>query len=86
MIENTLLSVPMLELKVYCGQDKFYRRSKFGRYDKEKNRAPFAIFQQSYQTFVHFYIWIYRFHKRITGSIIVLLMINFFYTDKRLDA
>ena len=30
----------MLELKVYCGPDKFYERSKFGQYDKEKNRAP----------------------------------------------
>ena len=27
----------MLELKVYCDPDKFYVRSKFGQYDKEKN-------------------------------------------------
>ena len=31
----------MLELKVYYGPDKFYGRSKFGKYDKEKNRAPY---------------------------------------------
>ena len=29
-----------IELKIYCGPDKFYGRSKFGQYDKEKNRAP----------------------------------------------
>ena len=34
----------MLELNIYCGQDKFYGRSKFGQYDKEKNRAP-SIFE-----------------------------------------
>ena len=41
MIDYTLLNVLMLELKAYCGQDKFYGRSKFGQYDKEKNRTPF---------------------------------------------
>ena len=40
MIKFTLLNVLMLELKVYCGPAKFYGRSKFGQYDKEKNRAP----------------------------------------------
>ena len=40
MIENTLLNVLILELKIYCGPDKFYGRSKFGQYDEVKNRAP----------------------------------------------
>ena len=39
-MEYTPLNVFMLELKVYCDRDKFYGRSKFGQYDKEKNRAP----------------------------------------------
>ena len=30
----------LLELKIYCGPDKFYGRSKFGQYDEVKNRAP----------------------------------------------
>ena len=38
--DRTLLNVLMLELKAYCCQDKFYGRSKFGQYDKEKNRVP----------------------------------------------
>ena len=42
MIEYTLLNVLMIELKVYCGPDKFYERSKFGQYDKKKNRAPLS--------------------------------------------
>ena len=41
MIEYTLLNVLILELKIYCGPDKFYGRSKFGQYDEVKNRAPF---------------------------------------------
>ena len=41
MIEYTLLNVLVLELKIYCGPDKFYGRSKFGQYDEVKNRAPF---------------------------------------------
>ena len=32
----------ILELKVYFSPDKFYGLSKFGKYDKEKNRAPFG--------------------------------------------
>ena len=40
MIEYTLLNVLILELKVFCGPDKFYGRSKFGQYDTDKNRAP----------------------------------------------
>ena len=43
MIEYTLLNVLMLELKVYCGPDKFYGRSNVGQYDKEKNLAPFTF-------------------------------------------
>ena len=30
----------ILELKVLCGPDKFYGRSKFGQCDTEKNRDP----------------------------------------------
>ena len=40
MIEYTQLNVFISELKVYCSPDKFYGRSKFGQYDKEKNRFP----------------------------------------------
>ena len=48
VIEYTLLNVFILELKVYCGSDKFYGRSKFGQYDKEKNRAPLYYLSQLY--------------------------------------
>ena len=41
MIEYTLLHVLILELKIYCGPDKFYGRSKFGQYDEVKNRVTF---------------------------------------------
>ena len=40
MIEYTLMNVLILELKIYCGPDKFYGRSKFGQYDDVKDRAP----------------------------------------------
>ena len=45
MIEYTLLNVHVLvlELKIYCGPDKFYERSKFGQYDEVKNRAPLHV-------------------------------------------
>ena len=43
MIEYTLLNVLVLELKIYCGPDKFYERSKFGQYDEVKNRAPLSF-------------------------------------------
>ena len=33
----------MVELKIYCGPDKFYGPSKFGQYDGIKNRAPLLI-------------------------------------------
>ena len=42
MIEYTLLNVLLLELKIYCVPDKFYRWLKFGQYDEVKNRAPFV--------------------------------------------
>ena len=42
MIEYTLLYVLILELRIYCGPDKFYGRSKFGQYDEVKNRASFV--------------------------------------------
>ena len=42
MIGYTLLNVLMVELKIYCGPDKFYGPSKFGQYDGVKNRAPFT--------------------------------------------
>ena len=32
-IEYTLLNVLIWEIKIYCGPDKFYGRSKFGQYD-----------------------------------------------------
>ena len=38
-MEYTLLSVLILELKVFCGQDKIYERSKFGQYDEKKNQG-----------------------------------------------
>ena len=40
MIEYTQMNVLILELKIYCGPDKFYGRSKFGQYDNVKDRAP----------------------------------------------
>ena len=40
MAEYTLLNVLMLEMKVSRGPDKLDGRSKFGQYDKEKNRVP----------------------------------------------
>ena len=36
MIEYTLLNVLMIELKVYYGPHKFYGRSMFRQYDKER--------------------------------------------------
>ena len=42
-MEYTLLNALILELKIYCGQYKFYGRSKFGQYDEGKNRAPFPV-------------------------------------------
>ena len=36
------MNVLILELKIYCGPDKFYGRSKFGQYDEVKDRAPFT--------------------------------------------
>ena len=39
-MEYTLLNVIILKLKICCGPDKFYGRSKFGQYDEVKNRAP----------------------------------------------
>ena len=35
------MNVLILALKIYCGPDKFYGRSKFGQYDEVKDRAPF---------------------------------------------
>ena len=43
MIEYTLLNVLLLELKIYCGRHEFCGQSKFGYYDKEKNRAPLTV-------------------------------------------
>ena len=43
MIEYTLMNKLILELKIYCGPDKFYGRSKFGQYDEVKNRAPSVV-------------------------------------------
>ena len=43
MIANTLMNVLILELKIYCGPDKFYGRSKFGQYDEVKDRAPLHL-------------------------------------------
>ena len=37
---DRILNVLILELKIYCGTDKFYGRSKVGQYDEVKNRAP----------------------------------------------
>ena len=34
------MNVLILELKLYCGPDKFYGRSKFGQYDEVNDRAP----------------------------------------------
>ena len=42
-MERTLLKVLVLELKIYCGPDKFYERSKFGQNDEVKNRGPFNL-------------------------------------------
>ena len=46
MIEYTLLNVLMVELKIYCGPDKFYGPSKFGQDDGVKNRAPSYFYNQ----------------------------------------
>ena len=37
------MNVLILGLKIYCGPDKFYGRSKFGQYDEVKDRAPSKI-------------------------------------------
>ena len=37
------MSVLILELKLYCGPDKFYGRSKFGQYDEVNDRAPLCF-------------------------------------------
>ena len=39
-MEFTLFNVFILELKIYCGPEKFYGRSKLGQYDEVKHRAP----------------------------------------------
>ena len=39
-MEYTLMNVLILDMKIYCGPDKFYGRSKFGQYDEVKDRAP----------------------------------------------
>ena len=44
MIEYTLLNALIKELKIKCGSDIFYGRSKFGQYDEVKNHAPFHVF------------------------------------------
>ena len=38
-----LLNTLILKLKVYYGPETFYGHSKFGQFDKEKNRAPFKL-------------------------------------------
>ena len=43
VIEYTLMNVLKLELKIYCGPDKFYGRSKFGQYDEINDRAPYNL-------------------------------------------
>ena len=53
MIEYTLLNVLVLELKIYCGPDKFYERSKFGQYDEVKKRAPLLFLAIMSQEDVH---------------------------------
>ena len=34
------MNILILELKIYCGPDKFYGRSNFGQYDEVNDRAP----------------------------------------------
>ena len=41
------MNVLILELKIYCGPDKFCGRSKFGQYDEVKDRAPYHILAKS---------------------------------------
>ena len=38
-----LLTVHILELKVYSDPEQFYGRSKIGQYNKEKDRDPLAV-------------------------------------------
>ena len=38
------MNVLILELKLYCGPEKFYGRSKFGQYDEVNDRAPFVYY------------------------------------------
>ena len=58
VLEYTPLNVLVLELKVhvYCGPDKFYGRSKFGQYDKDKNRSPSNKDQQLKKMYVEWNI------------------------------
>ena len=54
-MEFTLLNVLMVEMKIKCGPDKFYGRSKFGQYDEVKNRDPLLMYvwPDSEQTLVY---------------------------------
>ena len=52
MIEYILLNVFILELKIYCGPDKFYGRSKLGQYYEAKNRAPFIKYTGRYVDYI----------------------------------
>ena len=65
MIEYTLMNVLILELKIYCGPDKFYGRSKFGHYDEVKDRAPYIIWEYE-KTFTRlgFQNFLYLFTKQ----------------------
>ena len=58
MIEYTLLNILISELKIYCGPDKFYGRSKFGQYDEVNNRAP----SRYYSNFIYKVIWVLFLH------------------------
>ena len=57
VIWYTLLNVLILKLNIYCCQDKFYERSKFGQYDEVKNDAPLKTidFLMKYWKLTHSY-------------------------------
>ena len=75
-----LLNALKLELKVYCDQDKFYGRSKFGVYDKKKNRAPLNFKKLTSCFNVLLLLVDYAYHTKLLLIIIniikILLMFN----------
>ena len=73
MIEHTLMNVLILELKLYCGPDKFYGRSKFGQYDEVNDRAPFNLFSyhpvRKFSELLKMLLWPLTFRQNLQVSL-----------------